>query len=57
MRVTQAAQELAAQLLDCFAASFNTALELDWSILLLSDELFGFSRDHTPQEGLLAIPI
>lgn len=29
--VTWAAQKLAAQPLDCFEASFNTALELDWS--------------------------
>lgn len=56
MRVTQAAQELAAQPLDCFAASFNTALELDWRVLLLTDELFGFDTDHKPQEGSLAIP-
>jgi len=54
--MTQAAQELAAKPLDCFAACFNTALALDWRVLLLTDELFGFDADHKPQEGLLAIP-
>lgn len=55
MCVTQAAQELPLQRLDCFAATFKTALESDWGVLPLTDELFGFDTDHSPQEGLLAV--
>lgn len=55
MCMTQAAQELSPQTLDCFAATFKTALESDWRVLRLTDELFGFDTDHSPQEGLLAV--
>lgn len=55
MYVTQAAQELPPQPLDCFAATFKTTLESDWRVLLLTDKLFGFNTDHSPQEGLLAV--
>lgn len=55
MCVTQAAQELPPQPLDCFAATFKTTLESDWRVLLLTDKLFGFNTDHSPQEGLLAV--
>lgn len=55
MCVTQAAQELPPQPLDCFAATLKTALESHWRVLCLTDELFGFDTDHSPQEGLLAV--
>lgn len=43
------------QPLDCFAATFKTTLESEWRVLLLTDELFGFDTDHSPQEDWLAV--
>lgn len=55
MCVTQTAQQLLLSLWICFAATFKTTLESDWRVLLLTDELFGFDTDHSPQDGLLAV--